>query len=111
MGRKYPEIYRRIATDQDKRGKQKKKLRKLDRQYRLGMMPNLPGIGGYGISEFPEDELNLETGRPRMKAEHVLLFLCLRGYFGSVTDWEVCDRIRDSMTLYVFFNKNFLEMI
>ncbi len=109
LGRKYPEIHRLIKADQDRRGKQKKQLRKLDRQYQLGQIPDLPDFDRE-ISELSENDLELETGRPRMKAEHVLLFLCLRGYFGSVTDWEVCDRIRDSMTLYALFGNQRLRI-
>lgn len=103
LGEKFPEIYRRIKADQDARGKLKKRLRELDRQYLLEQTPGLPGLD-CDIRELSMEELSLETGRPRMKKELVLLFTCLRGYYGSVTDQDVCDRFRDSMTLYNLFS-------
>lgn len=103
LGEKYPEIYRRIKADQDVRGKLKKQFRELDRQYHLGKTPDLPGLACETDELFLED-LSLETGRPRMSPELVLLFTCLRGYYGSVTDQDVCDRFRDSMTLYNLFS-------
>jgi hypothetical protein len=100
LGEKFPEIYRMIKEDQDARGKLKKHLRNLDKEYILNKSADLPGLN-FDLSEFSEKALNLQTGRPRMKPELVLLFTCLRGYYGSVTDRDVCDRFRDSMTLYV----------
>jgi hypothetical protein len=100
LGEKFPEIYRMIKEDQDARGKMKKRLRNLDRAYLDNKTSDLHGFD-IDETEFSETELSLETGRPRMKPELVLLFTCLRGYYGSVTDREVSDRFRDSMTLYI----------
>ena len=102
LGELYPEIYRRIEVDQDVRGKLKKRLRKLDKLHAQGKTLDLPGFKNE-LGDVSIEELRLEDGRPRMRPELVLLFMCLRGYWGSVTDRNVCDRMRDSRTLYVFF--------
>lgn len=103
LGENHPEIYERIANDQDINARQKKLLRKLDQQYCHDKNPDLPAIG----CEQPKlsvDELDLAIGRPRMAPELVFLFLSLRGYYGSVTDREICDRFKDSLTLHVLFS-------
>ena len=102
LGEKYPEIYRKIQYDQDVRGKKKKHLRHAERQYLLNKTPDLPGLD-IGQSDLLNHEIILEPGRPRMRPELVLLFLLLRGYYGSVTDRAACERLKDSMTLYVLF--------
>ncbi len=103
LGEKFPEIYRRINTDQDALGLQKKLLRQLDAEYVRNQTEDLPGLNCQATGTTLID-LDLEIGRPRMRPEIVLLFTCLRGYFGSVTDQDVCCRINDSMTLYVLFS-------
>jgi hypothetical protein len=109
LGEKFPEIYRMIKDDQDARGKLKKHLRNLDKEYIHSKNADLPGLD-FDLTEFSDKELNLEAGRPRMKPELALLFICLRGYYGSVTDREVCDRFRDSMTLYVLMGNLNLKL-
>lgn len=103
LGENFPEIYRRITADQDAHGLRKKLLRQLDAEYVRNQTEDLPGLDckatGTTLANF-----DLEVGCPRMKPEIVLLFSCLRGYFGSVTDQDVRCRINDSMTLYVFFS-------
>ena len=102
IGEKFPEIYEAITVDQNTRGQFKKQFRLLDQQFIQDKTPNLPGTD-FVTSEFSAGELSLEAGRPRMTPEIVLLFTCLRGYYGSVTDREACDRFKDSITLYTFF--------
>ena len=103
IGEKFPEIYEAITVDQNTRGQFKKQFRLLDQQFVQDKTPDLPGAD-FVTSEFSAGELSLETGRPRMTPEVVLLFTCLRGYYGSVTDREACDRFKDSITLYTFFS-------
>lgn len=100
LGESSPEIYKRIEADQDDLGKKKKLLRLQDKAYEKNKTADLPAIK-FCPSEISSSDLSLETGRPRMRAELVLLFVCLRGYWGSVTDSDVVDRIEDSMTLHV----------
>ena len=81
----YNEIYHRIEEDFDKKGLQKKKERRLNREY-------IERQTGVLNEEFAEPENidytpdKLDLGRPRITAEEVLIFICLRGYLNSVTD-------------------------
>ena len=109
LGEKYPEILERISADQDALGLAKKRERRLDRKYEKDKHPILPGLIPEEESEFIEPS-SLESGRPRMKPEVVLLFLCLRGYYGSVTDKPAVERYKDSMTLYVLFGNLNMKM-
>jgi hypothetical protein len=109
LGEKFPGIYKMIKADQDARGKLKKHLRTLDKEYIRNKTSDLPGFTS-DIGNISGLNLNLETGRPRMKPELVLLFTCLRGYYGSVTDREVSDRFKDSMTLYVLLSNLNIKM-
>lgn len=109
LGEKFPEIYRLIKEDQDARGNLKKHRRNLDKQYTQNKSSDLPGFCS-AAAGFSETVPGLEIGRPRMRPELVLLFTCLRGYYGSVTNREVRDRFRDSMTLYVLLGNLNLRM-
>jgi len=54
---------------------------------------------------FTSDKLN--NGRPRITAEEVLIFICLRGYINSVTDQESAERMTESISLYIYYsNRN-----
>lgn len=109
LGENQPEIYERIRHDQDIHAKGKKFLRKLDQQYWQDKNPNLPTIDCEQLQLLVAD-LDLATGRPRMRPELVLLFLVLRGYYGSVTDRVICDRLKDSMTLHILFSNLNLKL-
>jgi len=109
IGEKFPEIYKAITADQDARGKTKKQLRLSDWQFLNDKTPDLPGVD-YASSEIIAEELSLDAGRPRMTPEVVLLFACLRGYYGSVSDRDVCDRFKDSITLFTFFSNLNMKM-
>lgn len=102
LGEKYPEIYKKIKADQDAWGKLKKQLRQLDRQYINNQTPDFPGFD-CAESELSPEDLDLKVGRPRMEPDLVFLFSCFRGYYGSVTDADACDRLLDSIALYVLF--------
>ncbi len=103
LGEKYPAIYEKIKHDQDAHGKKKKLLRNLDKQYLHSKNTDLPEIG-YEALDLSKQEIILAPGRPRMSPELVLLFVLLRGYYGSVSNRFVCDRFKDSITLYVLFS-------
>lgn len=109
LGKKFPKIYEAIIANQDTRGQLKKQFKLLDQQFIKDQTPDLPGVN-FVISKISADNLSLETGRPRMAPEIVLLFTCLREYYGSVTDREVCDRFKDSITLYIFFSNLNIKM-
>jgi hypothetical protein len=103
LGESFPEIYRRIEADQDDLGKKKKLLRLQDKAYKKNKTADLPAIK-FCPPKISSTDLSLETGRPRMRAELLLLFVCLRGYWGSVTDCDVVERIEDSMTFHVLLD-------
>ena len=83
----------------------KKKARKLDREYIKrqtgGLSDELEG---------PDTEYNpetLEVGRPRITAEEVLIFICLRCHLNSVTSQEASERMTESISLYIYYtNRN-----
>jgi hypothetical protein len=101
----YNETYQRIEKELDKKGLQKKKERKLDREY----IEKQTDILGEGYVE-PDTEYSpdkLEIGRPRMTATEVLIFICLRGYLNSVTDQDSAERMTESISLYIYYiNRN-----
>ena len=82
LGEKFPAIYAAIKKDQDTRGRLKKQMRLLDKHFNDNKTDDLPGVD-FDTSEIVFEQLYLEQGRPRMKPELVLLFILLRGYFGS----------------------------
>jgi hypothetical protein len=101
IAEKYPEISASIVKDQDTLGMRKKTLRMRDKIYQADKTENLPGIES---SETQPVVKHLSGGRPRMKPDLVLLFFCLRGYFGSVTDRQFRNRAKDSVTLNILFS-------
>jgi len=103
LGEKFPDIYKKISHDQDVHAKKKKLERMLDRQYEESKTLSLPGLDPQ-LKPLSIDEIELEKGRPRMDVELVLLFLLLRGFYGSVSDRNVSDRFKDSITLYVLLD-------
>ncbi len=102
----YDEINQRIEKDLDIKGLLKKQERKLDREY----IEKQTGV----LSEEFEEPVNnnytpdkLDIGRPRITAEEVLIFICLRGYLNSVTDQEAAERMTESMSLHIYYsNRN-----
>ncbi len=106
LGRRYPEIERRILADQQNHGKQKKAQRVEHRQWeRSRCIPPLDEE----LSRFEPTVDHLppelqETGRRRMSPELVYIFVVLRGYLGSITSQDAADRIKDSSAV-----QNYLE--
>lgn len=101
-GSLYNEIYERIDRDLDRKGLEKKKIRNDDKKYiadQTGLLHK-----DFFISENIESTvLELKTGRPRITAEEVLIFIILRGYFNSVTSEEACERMIESVSLQIYY--------
>lgn len=105
--KKDPDILKRIEHDLDSYALEKKAWRLADKAWRDRQTLPL----GLELQEFADSlddsegemELSLGTGRPRMKAETVFLFMLYRGYFGSVTDARSKDGIMDSRTIHYYF--------
>jgi IS5 family transposase len=100
------EIYKRIDADLDKKGLKKKKIRI---QYKMYIARQT----GLLSEEFSDPDnidctvTELETGRTRISAEEVFIFICLRGYFDSVTSEEASERMVESVSLQIYyFEKN-----
>lgn len=105
----YPEILKSIDRDLDHYAKEKKKLRLADRVFFHENTPELPQFQlEPGIQNW--DYLELETGRPRMSAYLVYVFLMIRGYKDSVTSKEAFTFMKESMSLHVFLHCRGYEM-
>ncbi|MBN2860333.1 MAG: transposase [Sphaerochaetaceae bacterium] len=103
--KKDPGIFDAITNDLDQHALERKRERLTEaewvRRQTLELCLECPGSDSVG------GELTLGTGRPRMGAEEVYLFILLRGYLSSVTDRQACERIRDSITVRAFYNNQF----
>ncbi len=103
LGDRFPEIYKKIAGDQDAWGKGKKDIRVLDQLYIREKTSDIPGLEPGSATDACLSSASLGKGRPRMSPKLVFLFICLRGYWGSVSDRDAYERMRDSMTLHLLF--------
>ena len=101
----YSEIYERIEKCLDQKGLEKKQARILDRKYIEKQTNSLIDEPEESCIEYSPE--NLETGRPRITAEEVFIFICLRAYLDSVTDQEAVERMVESQSLYIYYtNRN-----
>jgi hypothetical protein len=102
----YAEIYKKIEVDLDKNALRKKQERMLDKQYitkQTELLCNDFDINN-NLQYIPD---SLETGRSRITAEEILIFICIRAFLDSVTDKDTVDRMRESTSLYIYYsNKN-----
>lgn len=101
-GSLYSEIYKRINADLDRKGLEKKKIRIKDKRY----IANQTGFLSEDLSCSEKIEsrvTTLKTGRPRVSAEEVFIFICLRGYFDSVTSEEASERMIESLSLQIYY--------
>jgi len=105
-GKNHPEIYEILDQDIDKKALEKKHIRQLDKQYKN----RETAFFNDEFEEIPPVEnkpSTLETGRPRISAEEALLFLTLEGYWGSTTDKQAIEMMKESTSLYIYYsNKN-----
>ena len=104
---KYPEIVERIKQDQVGRGKRKKLPRVLNKRWEEDQTLPLgfEELLAEGEVDLASGDLELEVGRPRLKAEVVYLFMALRGCYGSVCSESSWDRFSDSMTLRYYLER------
>ena len=103
LGSRFSEITEAIEEDLERAGKKAKFDRLRVHRWEQSKNPDLPWDSLPEEKEVRLAELSLETGRPRMIAETVYLFLVLRGYFGSVSDQHAAERFRDSITVRNYF--------
>lgn len=101
MARLAPELLTMIDADLDAYGLDKKRAREADRLWRESQNQALPGFDV--TTRDGADRCDaLLTGRPRMPAQLVLLFLVLRGYLGGFKNRKVASLMADSMTLRIY---------
>lgn len=101
-GSLYSEIYKRIDGDLDRKGLEKKKIRIQDKMYIAGQT-GLLSEEFSGSDNIDRRVTELETGRPRISAKEVFIFICLRGYFDSVTSEEASERMVESVSLQIYY--------
>lgn len=95
-----PDILQKIDEDQTEYALEKKKLRIEDRLYYQNK--DVQDLG-FEITEKERDieDLQLLPGKKRMSPQTLYLFMMIRGYFGSVTNRQSIQSMRDSLTLYI----------
>lgn len=103
-----PEILEKIDQDLDQRALKKKRLRQEDHEFFQSQTADLPDL------DLPKNQrdpsaLTLETGRPRMTATAVYLFMMLRGFLGSLTSKPARRMILESMSLEDFLQRHGLK--
>lgn len=101
-GSLYNEIYKRIDADLDRKGIEKKKIRKQDKMY-LAMQTGLLSEEFSDLDHAAPIVRDLEFGRPRISPEEIFMFICLRGYFNSVTSEEASERMVESVSLQIHY--------
>lgn len=104
-----PEIVEAIEKDLDASGREKKRLRLEDRRFFESRTAELPELQ-VEEQDAGVPELSLEVGRPRMPAYVVFVSLMLRGFLGSLTTKSARRFLRESMSLYAFFESRGLKM-
>ncbi len=101
-GELYKEIYKKIESDLDRKGLEKKEIRIKDKLY-LAKQTGILGEEFSCVDNLKITVSELEVGRPRITAEEVFIFICLRGYFDSVTSEEACERMVESVSLQIYY--------
>ena len=95
---KFPEIEHAINFDLDIHGLKKKELRIQVKRYDESKraQDHLFDRKNYE-SSIPTE---LKSGRPRIKSELVLFFLLIRGLWGTISDHNASERIKDSLSIH-----------
>jgi hypothetical protein len=104
-----PSIVERIDKDLDLHAKKKKLLRLADAQFLAGQTHDLPKLQ-LQLRELKVDDIELKTGRPRIDAYIVYVFLMLRGFNGGCKDQHARLLLQDSITLTLWLEHLGLEL-
>lgn len=109
LARFAPEIIEAVDRDLDRHARERKSLRLADRKFMESRTSDLPGMD---IAErnVLADELQLACGRPRMDGYAVFVLLMVRGFLGSLTSKPARRFLRESMSLYAFFQSRGLAL-
>lgn len=96
---KFPIIGQKIAEDLDRAALLKKSMREAEKHHAEELEVE-SGSTLFDPREYSEPvDVKLGVGRPRMSADLVLFFLPLRGLWGSVSDHDGWERIKDSLSV------------
>lgn len=103
----YPEIIESVRADQDKKALADKAKRVADKKYHATNRTDV--IAGFENAveahEAVEKKLTLNnTGAPRMSPLLAFLFMLTRGYFGSATNADATERIKESSTIQLLYS-------
>jgi len=93
-----PKLLAMIDRDRDQAALQKKRKRLEDQAWYESRSVALPGFAVSSGDDWSSD-LELGSGRPRMPAMAVLIFLVVRGYLGGFKDRKVAMTLQESMTV------------
>lgn len=104
-----PQIIEAIENDLDANAREKKKLRQEDCRFFASATADFAQLN-IQEADILAGELNLGTGRPRMPAYGVYVFLMIRGFLGSLTTKAARRFLRESMSLYGFVQARGLRM-
>jgi len=105
-----PGILNAIEKDLDANARAKKQLRLADKKFYESHTSDFPTIE-IDETELCSDEIEVGTGRPRMSADLVYLFLMIRSFLGgSLSSKKSRLFLRESMTLYTYFETRRLKM-
>jgi hypothetical protein len=96
-----PEIIAAIQGDLDAHAKREKLMRKMDKEFIAAQTKDLPGVA-VETKVVSEKDLTLQSGRPRMSAYLVFIFIMIRGFMGSLTTKQSKRFIEESMSLFGF---------
>ena len=109
LARFAPEIIASVEKDLDRQAQEKKSLRLADRKFLESRTGDLPGMD-IAERKVLAEELQLACGRPRMPGYAVYALLMVRGFLGSLTSKPARRFLRESLSLYAFFQGRGLEL-
>ena len=109
LARFAPEIIDSIEKDLNTEAQRKKRLRLEDRKFFESFTEDFKELN-IEEREFLTEELELSTGRPRMPADAIYVFLMIRGFLGSLTSKQARRFLRESISLYGYLQERGLKM-
>jgi len=110
MLERFPEIRERIDADLDAWAKGQKAERIEQQRWEQQQTPQLHGMPDESGKPIVAEDLELETGRPRLSACVVFVFLLIRGFLGAVYSKKAVDRMRDSIAIEAFVTRQGLDL-
>jgi hypothetical protein len=109
LARFAPSIITAIESDLDMHAREKKRLRLADRKYFESQMADIPCID-IEEREIQIGDLSLASGRPRMPAKAVYMFLMMRGFLGSLSTQQSVRFLHESISVYAWLLNGGLQM-